>query len=111
MERKSKTLTFSTATSNILTLFEDANYQIPSGIIIPNDAAFNGKTLEVQVSDGGSGAYYPLYDMDGAKFTITLGANRAIYFDMGNFVGWKFLKFVASGSLDGKTMIVAYSGL
>lgn len=81
---------------------------VMSGIQIPDDAAFNSKTMEIQASYDGTD-FAPVYDSEGAKLVVSLGAKRFIPLFLNDFTGAVYVKFVASESLDGKKIIIGYT--
>ena len=102
MNKTKLTLTFSTTASSAASL---SNNDSLVGIIIPDDVAFNSKTLSVLVSYDET-TFFPLYDTNGNAASIVLGAARYIPFEILNTLGVKAIKFTASASLDTKTISV-----
>lgn len=102
-----KVITFDDTVSEAIQIGAD---DFISGIIFPDDAAFDSKTLSVSVSIDGDD-YFPLYDKDGNQVSITAGANRSVYLDPINIFGFQYIKLAASGSVDGKSISVIYNTL
>jgi hypothetical protein len=103
--KKSAIATFTNTTSSIINL---ANSDVVTGIIIPNDAAFNSKTLDVLISFDGTN-FFTWYDYEGNKFTVTTGAARFVPIDFNTLLAIKAIKFEASASVDGKYIEVTYA--
>lgn len=102
--KKFEELTFSTTETPSLYLESRAL----SGIQLPDDIAFNSKTMEIQASFDGKN-FAPVYDNEGVKLIISLGAKRFIPLFLNDFSSPVYVKFIASESLDGKTITVGYT--
>lgn len=99
--KSNETVTFTlTESSEIYT-----DKRVVACLYIPNDAAFNSKTLDVYASVDETN-FAPIYDNEGDKLVITLGANRVIPLLLNDLSGAVKIKFVASGDLTDKYIIV-----
>lgn len=81
-----------------------------AALIIPNDSAFNSKTLTFKAGIEES-ALFTLKDMNGANITVTLSAATVIALDLPYFAGITHLQLIASGSLTGKSITVIFREL
>ncbi|MCK9209286.1 MAG: hypothetical protein M0P61_00480 [Ignavibacteriaceae bacterium] len=76
---------------------------ILTALVIPVDTDYDGKSLTVKAGNSTTDLKQ-VYDQDGDAVVIQIGSNRYIFLDLQNFAGATYLQFVASASLDGKTI-------
>lgn len=81
-----------------------------AALIIPNDAAFNSKTLTFKAGMD-SENLFTLTDMDGVVINANLAAATVIALDLPYFAGISHLQLIASGLLTGKSITVIFREL
>ena len=86
------------------------NAKTIAALIIPNDAAFDGKTLTFKAGVS-TDNLSTLKDMNGSVITVTLSAASVIALDLPYFAGITHIQLIASGSLDGKFVTVIFREL
>jgi len=94
-------ITFSGTDSEILYMAK----HVLTALVIPDDVAFDTKSLTIKAGEGKTDLK-EVYDLDGAAIVVQIGSNRYVYLDLQNFAGATYLQFIASASLDGKSIKV-----
>lgn len=79
---------------------------ILTALVIPLDTDFNSKSLTIKAGKEQSNLKQ-VYDQDGDATVVQIGSDRYVYLDLQNFAGATYVQFIASASLDGKTIDVA----
>ena len=79
-------------------------------MIVPNDAAFNSKTLTFKCGVDPNNLF-PLANMTDGIITVVLAAGRTIALDLPYFAGITHVQMIASGSLTGKSITVIFREL
>lgn len=106
MNKETKELKFTNTDSEKLYV----NAKTIAAIIIPNDAAFDGKTLTFKAGVSRDNLF-TLKDMNGAVITVTLSASSLIALDLPYFVGITHIQLIASDALTGKSITVIFREL
>lgn len=106
MNKETKELKFTNTESEKLFV----NAKTIAAIIIPNDVAFNGKTLTFKAGVSRDNLF-TLKDMNGANVTVTLSSASVIALDLPYFVGVTYIQLIASDTLTGKTITVIFREL
>ena len=103
--KKTVTLTFDGDTTNEAYIDDCAACRI----LVPNDAAFNGKSITAQVATAVNGPWYDNYNRGGDPETILLGALWGVHFDLSSFADMPYIRFkAADNSLNGESVILSY---
>lgn len=71
-------------------------------IVCPDDADFNGKTVQLKAGIREAGSIFPVYDRTGSSDPIVLGAQRYVFLDLIDLAGAVYIKLEFSANLNGK---------
>jgi hypothetical protein len=78
-------------------------------ILCPDDVAFEGKNVNVQLAVLENGPWYDNYDRLGDPEPVFLGQLRGVHIDLSAFADMPYIRFKATdSSLNGKSVILSF---